>query len=184
MALDYYVLDDALAELDPTESAAFLHGSLLARLICGERLDREAWLNTACALLEIETPPTGDQADPLQSLYDESLTDVQHMAPQSDGPMPFLPNNDSPLPDRLEALADWCAAFVSTLGMVGRLQAPDEDDQELLSDLIAISQLDASSEEQSPDAEDDYTALLAHVRLAGRHFYERFAPPSAETPVH
>ncbi|TGG93213.1 UPF0149 family protein [Natronospirillum operosum] len=184
MALDYYELDDVLAEFDPTESVAFLHGSLMARLACGERLDRPGWLETVCALLEIETPPTEDQATPLHNLYDEALSDLQGLQTDSDGPMPLLPDDKAPLPDRLEALADWCAAFVSTLGMVGKLQAPDEDDQELLTDLIAISQLDSDSVETSENAQQDFDALLAHARLAGRHFYERFAPPTADTPIH
>ncbi len=184
MALDYYVVDDVLAEFDPTESTAFLHGSLMARLVCGERLERSAWLDTACALLEMETPPDEQEAEPLHDLYDEALGALQGMTADSDGPPPFLPQDNAPLPDRLEALADWCAAFVSTLGVVGKLQAPDEEDQEILSDLIAISQLDSDSVDSAEDAEEDFAALVAHVRLANRHFHDRFAPPSANTAVH
>ncbi len=186
MALDYYAVDDTLADFDPTESVAFLHGSLMARLLCGERLSREEWLQVVTDLLEIETALSDVQADMLQSLYDETLEALPGPGDRRDGPMPLLPDDESPLADRMEALADWCAAFVSTLGIVGRLTAPDAEDQELLSDLIAISQLDSASagDDDQDDPEGDYAALVAHTRLAGRHFYERFAPPSAETPLH
>lgn len=179
MAQDYYAIDDVLAEFDPTESVAFLHGSLIARLVCGERLTQSDWLDSICSLLEIESAFDEEQAHLLNEFYDQALSDL-NASPE--GVAPLTPVN-APLADRLDALADWCAAFVSTLGMVGKLQAPDEDDQTLLSDLIAISQLDSDSASEE-DAEDDYQALRAHAQLATRHFFERFAPPSSDTPLH
>lgn len=187
MGADYFRVDDMLADFDPTETLAFVHGSLMARLICGERMKREEWLDSVRDLLEIEAPWTEDQADLLQAVYDDALAALP-VAPTPDapGPAPLLPDDESPLADRLEALADWCAAFVSTLGMVGQLNAPDEEDQDILSDLIAISQLDPASaaDTESDDPEEDFLALRLHVQLANRHFYERFAPPGADTPLH
>ena len=179
MALDYYAIDDLLAEFDPTESVAFLHGSLAARLISGERLARADWLDAVRSLLEIEQAFSESENDALQALYDETLGNLDA---EKTGLPPLVPEN-APLADRMEALADWCAAFVSTLGMVGKLQAPDEDDQELLTDLVAISQLDSGSADEA-DAEENFSALLQYVCMANRHFYERFAPPSADTPLH
>lgn len=179
MALDYYAIDDVLAEFDPTESVAFLHGSLTARLISGERLSRTDWLDAVRSLLEIEQAFSEAENNTLQALYDETLSGL---TTEKTGLPPLVPEN-APMADRMEALADWCAAFVSTLGMVGKLQAPDEEDQELLTDLVAISQLDSASADE-PDAEEDFSALLQYARMANRHFYERFTPPSEETPVH
>ncbi|MEX1056766.1 MAG: UPF0149 family protein, partial [Natronospirillum sp.] len=154
MGLDYYAVDDVLAEFDPTESVAFLHGSLLARLVSGERLRREEWLDAVRSLLEIEAEFTQAQAEPIQLFYDESLQGLEPKNAEPQGPL--LPVH-APLADRLEALAEWCAAFVSTLGMVGKLHDPAEDDKELLSDLIAISQLDPSAETDAA-AEADFDA--------------------------
>ena len=180
MALDYYAVDDVLAEFDPTESVAFLHGSLMARLVTGERLRREEWLSAVQELLEIESDFDEPQAEVIQKLYDEALQGLDAKA--DDGQSPLLPVH-APLADRLDALADWCAAFVSTLGMAGKINDPEAEDKELLSDLIAISQLDPSADSDA-EAEADFAALVAHAHLAVEHFRMQFDPPGPTTTLH
>ena len=162
---DYYALDDVLADLDPTESLAYLHGSLTARLVSGQRLDRAAWLTAACEALEIDAELSEQHTTVLHHLYDGTLTELK----TEDFALTLMLPNDAPLPDRLEALSDWCAGFVSTLGVTGQLTAPEGEDEELLEDLIAIAQLDVESESDA-EAEEDYAALTEHVRLAAHHF--------------
>ncbi|MFY0663416.1 MAG: UPF0149 family protein [Natronospirillum sp.] len=176
MDLDYYAVDDVLADLDPTESVAFLHGSLVARLVSGLRLERAAWLATAQEQLEIDAELTEEHAAVLHQLYDQTLGDLSNDAFRL---RLVLPSEDAALADRLEALSDWCAGFVSTLGVTGQLSAPDGEDEELLEDLIAIAQLDVESESDA-EAEEDYAALTEHVRLAAHHFQLVLGAPAAD----
>lgn len=176
MDLEYYAVDDVLADLDPTESVAFLHGSLVARLVSGLRLERAEWLTTAQEQLEIDAELTEAHAEVLHQLYDQTLNDLKG---DSFRLRLVLPTEDAALADRLEALADWCAGFVSTLGVTGQLTAPDGEDEELLEDLIAIAQLDIESESDA-EAEDDYEALIEHVRMAAHHFQMVLAPAASD----
>lgn len=163
--IEYYALDDVLADLDPTESLAYLHGSLTARLVSGQRLDRAAWLAAACEALEVDAELNDAHTGALHDLYDSTLAELK----TDDFALTLVLPDDAPLADRLEALSDWCAGFVSTLGVTGQLSAPEGEDEELLEDLIAIAQLDVESESDA-EAEEDYAALTEHVRLAAHHF--------------
>jgi len=174
--LDFYTLEDSLAEFDPVESPAYLHGSLMARLVCGQRLNPTEWWQEAAATLDIDA---GLAEHPeVLALYDESLDSLKQMKPNQMGPELLLPDANNPLIDRMEALAQWCDGFISTLGLVNAIVEIDEEDANLLTDLANVSQLDPHSAEPGDSGEADFETLVEHTRMACRYFYERFAPPS------
>lgn len=176
--LDFYTIEDALAEFDPIESAAYLHGSLVARLVCGHRLSQTEWLTEAAATLDLEADLSEYPDVPLAALYDDSLASLTQMKPQQVGPELLLPSSADPLVDRMDALAQWCAGFVSTLGLINAMVEIDEEDANLLTDLANVSQLDPHSAEPGAAGEADFATLVEHTRMACRYFYERFAPPT------
>lgn len=176
--LDFYVLEDALAEFDPVESSAYLHGCLIARLVCGQRLSQPQWLAEVTATLDLEADLSEHPELPLATLYDESLASLTQMQPNQIGPELLLPKPDNPLVDRMEALAQWCAGFVSTLGLVNAMIEIDDEDANLLTDLANLSQLDPHSAEPGESGEADFATLVEHTRMACRYFFERFAPAS------
>lgn len=176
--LDYDTLADALAEFDPIESVAYLHGSLMAQLVCGSRLSHSDWLVEAASTLDIEADLSAHPNLPLALLYDESLASLVHMKPSHSGPELFLPAAETPLIDRIEALAQWSAGFVSTLGLVSTKVQIDAEDANVLTDLANLSQLDSHSAETEDSGEQDFAILVEHARMACRYFFERFAPPS------
>jgi uncharacterized protein YgfB (UPF0149 family) len=100
------------------------------------------------------------------------------MKPNQMGPELLLPDANNPLIDRMEALAQWCDGFISTLGLVNAIVEIDEEDANLLTDLANVSQLDPHSAEPGDSGEADFETLVEHTRMACRYFYERFAPPS------
>jgi uncharacterized protein YgfB (UPF0149 family) len=69
---------------------------------------------------------------------------------------PLLPADDRPLPERAEALVDWCRGFLGGFGLGGpdAHQRLSDEGKEILGDLgaIASSTLDFGSEDEDEDA--------------------------------
>jgi uncharacterized protein YgfB (UPF0149 family) len=67
-----------------------------------------------------------------------------------------LPSDDRPLPERAEALVDWCRGFLGGFGLAGTEAHAklSEEAQEILRDLgsIAAAQLDFGEEGDDEDA--------------------------------
>ena len=91
--------------------------------------------------------------------------------------MPLLPDDDEPLAARLEALGQWCAAFLAGLGAgiaacdIGELADLSEDAQEILEDFAAIADIDPESGSESDQAslaeqaEADFAELQEFVKV-------------------
>lgn len=79
----------------------------------------------------------------------------------------LLPDDDQPLPDRLDALARWCRGFLAGLGLSGlsgdTKLAPDIT--EAMRDIAEIALVDADTDE-SEDDEVSLAELIEFVRVA------------------
>lgn len=141
-----------------------LHGSLTGVLAAGHRLSAEDWIQWALDLLAPTETITESHHIVLRGLYATTLQDLE------DSGLPFrplLPPEDAPLPDRLEALSDWCGSFLGAFGTVGVLEEGKEipeEVREVLEDLSAIAQVETEHEE-GDQAEEDYLAVSEHVRM-------------------
>lgn len=77
---------------------------------------------------------------------------------------PLLPDDDEPLEYRLECLVEWVSGFLAALGIVIESKELPEEVDEVVQDMISISQLNASSEGSERD-EEDYVTLVEFVRV-------------------
>jgi uncharacterized protein YgfB (UPF0149 family) len=100
------VLARALESAGSPLGAAEFHGGLCGVLCVGGPDAVAAWLGRCTAELQ-------EISARLESASWEALTGDEM------GFTPLLPNDDTALPERVRALASWCAGFVSGLGQGG-----------------------------------------------------------------
>ena len=82
---------------------------------------------------------------------------------------PLLPDDESPMTEQLTGLAAWCHGFLSGLAVgwsrdgIGSLSELPEQVQEIVRDLVAISQIDI--EPAQGDEEEDFVQLAEHLKV-------------------
>lgn len=144
-----------------------LHGLLIGRLAGGERLGADEWLKLVVEHMGLEQLKQDEGSDRaltnLVELYSENLQQLEDMA------MSFslvLPDDDFILTQRVEALGFWVRGFLEGLALAakGQLGSSDKDIQELLRDLVAISQIDDQAED-SEGAEKEINEIIEYVRI-------------------
>jgi uncharacterized protein len=150
--IGYDELDDVIAHLRLAISASEVHGSLCGFLAGNGRLGRRPLLEVLHLDAGGITVGAADQAvlDQLVRQSEGELSDPEL------GFEPLLPADDRPLPERADALVDWCRGFLGGFGLGG----PDahgrlsDESKEVMRDLgaIAASSLDFGDEDEDEDA--------------------------------
>lgn len=154
-------------------SPAELHGLLLGRSCAGAGFDADAWLLDAADLLGGEPQDSVRQAlIGLQEMVKGELCS-EDMAL-----VLLLPNDETPLAQRAEALGQWCQGFLAGFGLTARDGALSTEAMEVLQDLSAIAQVQGSLEE-SEDGESDYMEVMEYLRVAPLLLYSECAKPTA-----
>ena len=77
--------------------------------------------------------------------------------------MPLLPDDEAPVELRVEALAEWCAAFLAGFAALGQITSSEEE-EEILEDLAAISSADIDGLE-AEEAERLYAEIVEYIRV-------------------
>lgn len=78
----------------------------------------------------------------------------------------LLPDDESPISERSGALAEWCAGFVSGLGIGGFGKKPpliDECD-EFIKDLVSLSRMETTIEEDE-ESETALFEIIEYIRI-------------------
>ena len=144
-----------------------LHGLLIGRLAGGERLTADEWIKLVVEHMGLEQLKQDERSDRaltnLVELYSENLQQLEDME------MSFrlvLPDDEFILTQRVEALGFWVRGFLEGLALAakGQLGSSDKDIQELLRDLVAISQIDDQADD-SEGAEKEINEIIEYVRI-------------------
>lgn len=157
---DFSAIANALQPLRLGVSASDLHGSLTGYLCAGARVGADDWPDAL--QLEFDAPDaTGDEV--LRRLYHLCRAQFEGARANVD---PLLPPRSVPLPQRAEALVEWCRGFLGGFGLAGvteRATLP-ADASEILSDLGTIA---ASRFDYAGNAEDEQALadVLDFVRI-------------------
>lgn len=164
---DYEELERALRALEAM-GAAEAHG-VIAGVLSGPRPNNEAW---AAAVLA-DVLPAADRAGAEHLLGDlRAETEKQLTARESDF-SPLLPHEDSTLPARVGALADFCRGYVLGLvaGGVRDLGQLPHDAREVVDDFMKIAE--AETESVATEVEEQALAeLVEYVRVGVQLVYE------------
>ncbi|HET6551936.1 MAG TPA: UPF0149 family protein [Dyella sp.] len=149
--IGYDELDDTVVHLKLAIPASELHGSLCGFLAGGGRVGKQSLVEVLH--LDNEVKPTGRDQALLERLVTQSEAEL---ADPELGFEPLLPADDRPLPERAEALGDWCRGFLGGFGLAGAEthRKLSDEAQEILRDLgtIAASAFDFGDEGEDEDA--------------------------------
>ena len=152
-------LSTLLDPLDPAE----LHG-LLCGLLCADRtLTVDAWLAHAAELLDDEAL-SETARDVLGKFFEYGRT-------QLDDPdcaaTPLLPDDDTPLRQRTEALGKWSQGLLYGLGVsdIVRWAGLSPESQEFLHDATGIAQAGFDRAEATDADETAYTEVVEYLRV-------------------
>ncbi len=156
-----------------------LHGLLLGQLAGGQRLDEQSWLAMVIEHMGVEQLDTEKQPgvlDDLNSLYEHVDQEIEQ---DSSSFVLFLPDDEYALTERLEALALWVRGFLEGIALAANeeLAKVDEELQEILRDLIQISQLDERVS-ANESAEREFFEICEYVRIGVLNLYAEFNEPA------
>lgn len=159
----YDDIDALIVRLRLGTDASELHGSLCGYLAGAGSLGNSSLL----AALELDGEATAPSAADLALLQRWVKQSEAELADSELGFEPLLPEDDRPLPERAEAMIEWCRGFLGGFGLAGttaHAQLSDEA-QEILRDLgmVASSSLDFGNE---TDDEDALIEIQEFVRVA------------------
>ncbi|NND64862.1 MAG: UPF0149 family protein [Gammaproteobacteria bacterium] len=90
----------------------------------------------------------------------------------------LLPDDDTALSDRVEALTAWCQSFVTGLGLAGidGESSLKGECKEIYDDLMSMTHADASLDESEEEAEAAFAELVEFVRVAAQLFFAQQDP--------
>ncbi len=186
--LQFEDLAELFVKMGSTLSPTYLHGSITGVLSAGKRMTQDDWLDWALDQMAPTEEVQESHITILQGLYFKTLSELQ------DEGLAFrliLPDEETPMADRLDALSEWTGSFLGAFGATGVVQETSDMPatlQEILEDLAEIAQVDALSAEDQDADEDDYLAVAERVRVSALTVFLEYNEPPAttdgETTVH
>lgn len=162
-------------------SPAELHGEMCGAIAADGKLRQEQWAQQWID----EHLPKGNHSALSAHLVALLEDAAQSLASESFDFELKLPEDDLPVVERAQALASWCAGFLSGVGE-GLTQAKKlpADIKEVFVDLERIARTNFSEEEAGDDAEADLTELTEYVRVGALLVFEHLRGPDAGERVN
>ncbi len=179
--LQFEDLAELFVKMGSTLSPTYLHGSVTGVLAAGKRMNQDDWLDWALDQIAPNEDVQESHITILQGLYFKTLTELE------DEGLAFklvLPDEETPMVDRLHALSEWAGSFLGAFGATGVVRETSEMPatlQEILEDLAEIAQVDAHGAEEQDADEEDYIAVAEHVRLSALTVFLEYNEPPAMT---
>jgi uncharacterized protein YgfB (UPF0149 family) len=167
------VLNGVGSDLDAAQAHGLIGGVLCVRAASPEAVWRDELLGE---------PAPGDvlyrEADALMRQL-ASLTREQ-MHDSNLGFDLLLPDDETPLRERVQALAQWCRGFLSGLGLAGvdRASPMPRDSAEILRDVAEIARAGVSDTLDEGD-EQAYAELVEYLRMGVLLMAEELQPVKA-----
>ena len=146
------------SKIEEISSPSELHGLLTGIVCVSQPPSREEWQQI---LATLDVPELNEEA---LALLTEEAEDVAHSLSDDElDYLPLLPDDEHLLPERVEALADWCAGVVLGFGLAsGHLRANEQELIEHLQDVAAVEFEDSDNDEEG---EESYQEFYEFVRL-------------------
>jgi len=178
-------ISQALEDAELFTNTAETHGVLSGFVCGGVALDDKSWqplfndiVNEGMAL-----------PSPLKTLISDIYADVVKQC--TDDGLGFnllLPEDEKPLDERAEAMAQWAQGFLVGFGMVQQsLNQASEDVQEVIRDIRDISQLSLDFEQEDEDSEIAFTEIVEYLRVSAMICFNAFSrntPPPMSNTLH
>ena len=161
--LDFIGLSEILSRAQAMVTASEVHGFLCGQLCISANPDDEIWRE----FLDVQTR-NEDLVIECHEYINDLITEISGYMHSSDLDFQLLlPDPDSPLEHRVEALADWCHGFLNGFGTSIEISnlTFSEDCREILEDYSRICR--AGLDDETSD-EDEWALadLVEYVRMS------------------
>jgi hypothetical protein len=180
MHVSFRELDSVLARAGAASDAAEAHGTLAGWIASGQGEAPGGWLD-----------PLLDAADPNNALVGEcrqvlvTLHRDTRAAFASEGFAfePLLPDDDQPLAERVDALAEWCQGFLYGLSLAG-VAATDgsAEVKEVVDDFAQLGRAGLSADGDPEEDETAYADLVEYVRVGAQLVHDELASRTHHAP--
>lgn len=171
--LDFIELSELLSRVQARASAPECHGFLCGQVCVTGMPDEELWQE----FLDVQSHDDDlvfESYAYIHSLIGE-ISDYMY-SPELEFQL-YLPGAESPLEDRVNALADWCHGFLHGFGLGAGLRrdAFSEDCREVLTDYTKICRVGL---DEQPDEDDEWALedLAEYVRIGAVMIFEETSP--------
>ncbi len=165
-SMAYKTIDTIFQQIDEDSSAAEAHGMATGMLCMDYRTETTAWLNEAVheqgRLLE-------EERSTLDALFETTRELLESNSFEFDL---FLPDDDCPLHERVDALKSWCRGFLFGVGYSSSSKDWPGDTGEIVKDITEFSRMDAEVEDE--EDENAYMEIHEYLRAAVLLFAEEF----------
>ncbi|MDF4003797.1 UPF0149 family protein [Luteibacter sp. PPL552] len=144
-------------------SVSEFHGSLVGYISAGGSFPGDSVLDAL--KFEPDPAPTADEQAMLTRLRHQTET---WLADTDLSFMPWVPDDEAPLRERVEGLADWTRGFLGGFGLGGNAEAArglSGDAREILRDMATIASTDAEFDDDAESDEASLTELEEYVRV-------------------
>jgi hypothetical protein len=170
-----HVLRQARALPEPAEA----HGTLAGALCSSRDYGLIEWLHEILP----EDSPDEDalRSSVLQNVYDAM---VRSLGGVDSDFQPLLPDDDSPLNERADALSSWCQGFLYGLGS-GTTADPSTvsvEAGEIIRDLTEITHVGVDAGDETEENEVAFAEVVEFVRVGVQLLFTELAPSRGEEP--
>jgi len=172
--------------LDAPELAE-CHG-VLCGMICGESGQTAQDFLSLLATLQLVAESDGMLHDAMIEAFEST---VQQLEDEDMGFHLWLPDDDQPLSERTQSLAQWCTGFLAALGLGEPLSSLSGEAAEALQDLEQIARagfsLHADDAGQKPVAEENeqaFSEIVEYVRIVTLILREELRGPGDDDRIH
>jgi uncharacterized protein YgfB (UPF0149 family) len=179
LAATYEEFDRVLREARVLPEPAEAHGTLAGALCSSRDYGLMEWLREI--LPEDSTDEAALQSPVLQKVY---LAMVRTLAGNDADFQPLLPDDDTPLSERADALSLWCQGFLYGLGS-GTTADParvSTEAGEIIRDLTEITHVGVEADEQTEENEAAFAEVVEFVRVGVQLLFVELAPARGEEP--
>jgi uncharacterized protein YgfB (UPF0149 family) len=170
------VLRTARALPEPSEA----HGTLAGALCSSRDYGLIEWLRE---ILPDDSPDEAAlQSSVLQNVYDAM---VRSLGGSDSDFQPLLPDDDSSLTERADALSSWCQGFLYGLGS-GTTADPGKvstEAGEIIRDLTEITHVGVDAGDENEENEIAFAEVVEFVRVGVQVLFVELAPARGEETV-
>lgn len=175
---DYNSLSDLLGKAEADLVAAESHGVLCGMICAAGSVELGSWLNQVFEELDLNNLLIKEASQKLVGLFNDTQTQLHDS--QADFHL-MLPEDETSLAQRTEALADWCQGFtygLATGGLKKDRELP-QDTAELIRDMVEIARAGHDLAEDADGEEEAYMQLYEYVRMGVLLINEELQPSHA-----
>ena len=164
--------EDVLATAGSLADAAEAHGSLCGALCSMSPYKMQDWVNE---ILPDGTSLSEQSSAMLERVFSATATSFGEQGMEFE---PLLPDDESPLNGRANALALWCTGFLYGLGTghISDLEALNGDVGEIVRDFTEISRATGDDADADDSNEQAYMELVEFIRVAAQVVFEELLP--------